>query len=481
MPDATAARTGRRRLRIATAWSYGQNLGRMAITTGLTLVLAVFLGPETFGVMSLALAFTGLIEMLQRQGLVPAIVARKNLSGADADTAFWLVTGVGLALTVGGVLVAPLWAGLNGLPTLADVVRVLALGIPVTSLVVVQEAVLRRQLAFKQLAIRTWVSAGAGGAVGVAGAFAGWGVWALVAQQLATVLVAAVVLWSVAGWRPRARFDRASARDLWSYSVRSTGASLAVFLGGRVDLLLAGPLFGPVVVGLYRMANRVTTLVVDVSARSIQAVSLPALAELQDDRAAFRDRLLRMQRQTTMVCVPALAVAAGVAGHIEGILGPGWVGTADALRVLAVGQVATSLTLLVGPALQAVGRPGVTAAVSWVWLVVGVGAVWGSSFVGGYARTTVLSLAVSGAALVATALHCLVAREVLGLSVRRMIVAWAPGLVGGTAAALAAHLTSTALDGASPWWGLLAGGAAGLAAGAGGTAAVIATARPRRR
>lgn len=261
-------------------WSYAQNLGRMGITSGLTLLLAIYLGPRAFGVMALALAFTGFAEMLQKQGLAPAIIARKDLDNRVADTAFWLVCAASIAVTVLAFVLAPLWSMLNDLPELTDVVRVLALGVPLTATAVVQEAILRRQMRFRSLAVRTWVSAGLGGAAGVAGAFLGWGVWALVAQQLVTNVMAVIVLWTVSSWRPHFSFDPAAARSLWSYSLRSVGGSIALFFGGRVDLLIAGPLFGAVVVGLYRLANRLTALVVDVSARSMQAVSLPALAAL---------------------------------------------------------------------------------------------------------------------------------------------------------------------------------------------------------
>jgi O-antigen/teichoic acid export membrane protein len=466
-------------LRSATLWSYAQTLGRMGITTGLTLVLAAFLGPRAFGVMALALAFTGLIEMLQKQGLMPAIIQRPDLRSREADTAFWMVCAVGLILTAAGLILAPYWATLNDLPELTDVIRILALGVPISSLVVVQEAVLLRSLGFKQLAIRTWVSAATGGAAGIAGAVLQWGVWALVAQQLTTSIVAAIVLWSVSSWRPGFHFDLTAARSLWTYSLRSIGGSIGLFFGARIDLLLAGPLFGPVVVGIYRMANRLTTLVVDVSARSMQAVALPALSALQDEMPAFRVRLTVMQRATTVLCLPALGIVAGAASGIESILGPQWVGVGTAVRLLVIGQAATSMCLLFGPSLQAAGRPGLSSVLIWVWLVTSAVflplAAW---IFGSGSGLIAVCVAVSASAVVALIAHCAVATRVLGLNVPHMLKAWLPGAVGGLAGALAAWGAAVALAERGPWLEVMVSGLVGLLAS--GVAVLLAAPDYRR-
>lgn len=454
--------TKRTNLRGAAAWSYAQNLGRMAITSGLTLILAAFLGPRVFGVMSLALAFTGLIEMLQKQGLAPAIVSRKELTGPQADTAFWLVVGIGMILTGIGVVIAPVWAGMNDLPELAGVVRVLACGIPITSLVVVQEALLTRELAFKALAVRTWVSAAIGGIVGVVGALLSWGVWALVAQQLTTSVVAAIVLWGVATWRPRLRVDLAAARTLWSYSMRSAGGSIGVFLGGRLDVLMAGPLFGPVIVGLYRMANRLTTLVVDISARSMQAVALPGLSALQDDIPAFRDRLLSMTRATTLLCMPALGIVIGMSDSIETILGAEWHGVSLAIRLVAIGQLATSGSLLIGPALQAVGRPGLTSLLAWCWVGTSALAIAGAAAFGSSALVSICA-GLSLSAIISTTSFVAVGMHIFRFKARRMWVAWFPGMVGGIAGALSSAAVAAVIAGAHSWARAVLAGASGLA------------------
>jgi O-antigen/teichoic acid export membrane protein len=422
-------------LRLAARWSYALSLGKMAISLGLAFVLAAMLGPRAFGVIAMALVFINFIEMLQQQGLMPAIVSRRVLTDRHADTAFWLVTAVGLACTIAAIVLAPWWADLNGLPELADVIRVLALTVPITSTVVIHEALLRRELAFKKLTVRTWVSLIAGGLAGVLGAVMGLGVWALVLQQVVTSVVAAIVLWTVSPWRPRFRVDRVAARELWSYSTRAASSSLGLFIGGRIDVLLTGLFFGPVVVGLYRLAQRLTSTAVDVTARGMQAVALPGLAGVQDDSAAFAARLLRMQRITSVMSLPLLGLVAGGASSLEGILGQEWQGTAVAIQVLVVMQAFAAVSLLLGPALQAWNRPGTLSIVIWVTSGLKVLALAVAAWLaGGSGGLVYLCIAMVAATAVGTSLLVVVACRVLRIRLATMLQAWVPGAVGALVA-----------------------------------------------
>lgn len=453
-------------LRVATRWSYTLSLGKMAISLSLAFVLAAILGPRAFGVIGMALVFINFVEMLQQQGLMPAIVSRKLLTERHADTAFWLVFAVGLACTIGAIVIAPWWANLNDLPELAGVIRVLALTVPLTSTIVIHEALLRRELAFKKLTVRTWTSLVAGGIAGVLGAVFGLGVWALVLQQVVTSVVAVIVLWTVSAWRPRFRVDRLAARELWSYSTRAASSSLGLFIGGRVDVLLTGLFFGPVIVGLYRLAQRLTSTAVDVTARGMQAVALPGLSGVQDDSAAFATRLLRMQRVTSVMALPLLGLLAGVASPLERILGTQWDGTATAIRLLAVMQAFTAISLLLGPALQAWNRPGALSIVIWISsglkILALVAAAWLEDSSGGLVA---LCVAMIAATAMSSILIVIVATRILRIRVADMLRPWIPGAVGALVAGVIA-LGLVWVLGLSPLLELAIGGSAGaIAAG----------------
>lgn len=448
-------------LRVATSWSYALSLGKMAISLSLAFVLAALLGPRAFGVIAMALVFINFVEMLQQQGLMPAIVSRKVLTERHADTAFWLVTMVGLVCTAAAFILAPWWAELNGLPELAPVIRVLALTVPLTSTVVIHEALLRRELAFKKLTVRTLVSLVAGGVAGVLGAVLGLGVWALVLQQVTTSVVVVIVLWTVSRWRPRFRVDRVAARELWSYSTRAASSSVGLFIGGRVDILLTGLFFGPVIVGLYRLAQRLTSTAVDVTARGMQAVALPGLSGVQDDSSEFATRLLRMQRITSLLALPLLGLVAGAALPLELILGQEWEGTATAIRLLALMQAFTAISLLLGPALQAWNRPGTLSIVIWISSGLKVLALASAAWLAdGSGGLIALCVAMIAATALSSMLIVVTASRVLSVRLADMARAWAPGSLGAVVALIGSWGLVWLLD-LPPLLELAVGGAAG--------------------
>ncbi|WP_193721663.1 lipopolysaccharide biosynthesis protein [Georgenia subflava] len=442
----------------------------MAVTTGLSLYLAVLLGPEPFGVIAMALVFTGFIEMIQQQGLMPAIISRVELRREHADTAFWLVVGVGLAMTVIGIAVAPVWAVLNDLPQLGRVIQVLALGVPLTSTAIVHEALLRRELDFKSLALRGWISVAIGGVAGVVAAFLGLGVWALVAQQLAMTLSGTIAIWLVSSWRPHWRFSKQAASELWSYATRSASGSIGLFLGSRLDVILSGLFFGPVLVGLYRMGQRLATLTVDVTARSIQQVSLPGLSELRVDEEQFGTRLRSLQRLASSLTLPALGVLAGCAAGVERVLGSGWTGLALTIQLIAAAQATRSVTLLIGPALQSIGRPGTLSITVWVWTGLTAAALVGASFAGDgslIGDLVALCGAIAFSTLAGSVFTLLVAFRVLPVRCIPFLSSCLPGAVGGViGGSAAAGVLTISLDW-PPLPHLALSGLAGIAVAAG--------------
>lgn len=240
------------RLGSAMGWAYAMDISSRVLGTAVTFILAALLGPEEFGLVALALVYVMFIDMLQRQGLSSAIVQRRSLDDDHLHSAFWMIATVSVTLTVGSVLLSGWWAGVNNTAQLQPVIIWLSALLPVNGLIVVQEAILRRQMRFRPLAVRNTIASLVGGLLGIAAAFAGLGVWALVVQQLSMATTKLGVLWFVTDWRPRLRFSRRHLKDLLSFSTGSFLTSLGVFVNSRTDAMLVGIFFGPAPIGLYR-------------------------------------------------------------------------------------------------------------------------------------------------------------------------------------------------------------------------------------
>lgn len=348
----------------------------------LLFVLAAVVGPEEFGLVVLAGVLVAFLQIFLEQGLGSALIQRPNLREEEIDSAFWGVMVMGVALYGCALALSSWWASANGAERLQGLFSIMALSLPLGAATTVQEALLRREMRFKSLAGRSAIAVAVGAVVGFGGAFAGWGAWALVAQELSRRTASLVVLWSVGTWRPKLRFSWASLRRLAKFSLSTLVGRLGVYANRRAEVILLGLFVAPVAVGLYRFADRLMNLGLDLTSRPVSAVSLPYLSRLQHDSQAFRGAVRRNLRLAGLLCLPALAAIASAGPALIAALPAKWGPAALPLQLLCLVGAAQAVTLITGPALNALGRPLHVSGM--LWLLAGVKVV---------AMISVLSLA----------------------------------------------------------------------------------------
>lgn len=349
----------------AVKWSYITQGSEQGLNALLTFVFAAVLGPRDFGLVAMAMAYILFAKMLLEQGLVPALVQRKDLKQEHLDSVFYLNLALSLVLVALSVGFSKWWAGMNHLPLLAPVISVLSLAIPLEGLTIVQRAVLSREMDFKSFSIRSVVAITAGGIVGLAMAFTHFGVWSLVGKQLATDFVGLVALWRLGDWRPGRNFSVGAIRELLHFSAGAFAGNLGLFLNAQSDALLVGLFFGPIPVGLYRLASRLTSMVVTVATNSLQIASFPQFCRLQDKPAELRQSVLSCLRFAAVLTIPALAGLAMVGHNVLAAIGPQWLDAKNALWILCLVAMVQPLSYFGGPLLQAKGKPHYLAAFVW--------------------------------------------------------------------------------------------------------------------
>jgi PST family polysaccharide transporter len=191
--------------------------------------------------------------------------------------------------------------------------------------------------------MRAIVATIGGGLAGIGLAAAGFGVWALVAQQLAAAVLSVVLLWRISPWRPRLSFSGPDFRDLFGFGINVVGSDFLSFLSRNLDNLLIGAVLGTVPLGLYAVGYRILavsqTLLLNVARR----ITFPAFARLQHDPERLVRAYFRVTRTGAAIILPGYVALALVAPEMTVVLfGERW---AEA------GLVAATL-FLIGPVLS---------------------------------------------------------------------------------------------------------------------------------
>lgn len=340
-------------------------------------VLTRLLSPEAFGLVAMATVVTAILQVFVDAGFVTVLVQKKDLSPKDSSTAFW--TSLGLSIVLYGALffAAPLLSLLFNEPDLTNVLRVLGLGLPIWSLAQVPAALLERSFGFRSLAIRQVIGAVCGAAAAIPVAFAGGGVWALVAQVLVTNAASVVVLWSSTPWRPRWEFSLTSLRSMWAMGTRVIGIGLLDALQQNIDKLIVGAAFSAQELGYYFLAQRIGTILIELVTTVMSRVTLTTFSKVQDDLPRLNRIFLQMTFASAAIGVPMFGLVAVLAAQIVPFaFGPGWEATVPIMWILAGGWAFGAVMYFDRNAFLAIGRANVALSVAVLQNVVGVALVF---------------------------------------------------------------------------------------------------------
>lgn len=320
--------------------------------------LARLLAPGDFGLLALAEVILNLAQVLFDQGFTDAIVQRHVLEQAHLDTAFWINLVIGLLLAVLSVLFASMIASLYKQPLLKPIIRWISISIVLRTFSSVQQAILKRKLRFKYLAIGALLSWTIGGTTGVILAFMNFGVWSLVTMHIVKQATESIILWVVSDWRPGLSISKRHLKELFSFGINILGVRLAQFLNRRVGDLLIGYFLGTVVLGYFSIAFRIFSLANQLLVDSVNAITLPLFSRLQKDCQRLQQTYYMVVQFVTFYAFPAFVGIAVIApGLMTIVFGTKWIASIPILQILAFLGILYSITYFNGTIIVSVGKP----------------------------------------------------------------------------------------------------------------------------
>lgn len=317
----------------------GQGL-RMLVQFGGIILLARLLTPHDYGLMAMVTAIVGVAEILRDFGLSSAAVQARQVSREQRDNLFWINSGIGLLLALAVFASAHAIAGFYREPALVVISQALALTFLLNGMTTQYRAHLSRGLRFGQLALGDVGGQVAGLAVAVAVALAGFGFWALVAQQLVQSLVTLLLVVLCARWLPGGYRRRAPMREFLGFGWNLMLAQLLGYASRNVGQVLIGARVGADALGLYNRAFQLLMMPLNQINAPATTVALPVLSQLQDDPARFSAFLLRGQTVMVHLIVALFAFACAQALPLMVlVLGEQWRPAVPLFQWLAIGGI----------------------------------------------------------------------------------------------------------------------------------------------
>lgn len=294
-------------------WKFFERIGIQFIQFAVSIVLARILSPDDFGLVALIMIFTTIANVFVQSGLNTALIQKKDTDDLDYCTVFY--ASLALAFTLYGILyvTAPTIANFYGKESLVPVLRVLSTTLIIGAFNSVQIAYISKKMMFKKLFYRSLGAMLPSGAIGIIFALCGFGVWALVFQQLSNGILGVTIMLFTVPWRPKLLFSFKRLKALFSFGWKLLCSSLLDASYNNLRGLIIGKIFTPADLAYYNRGDHLPSLLANNINSSIQSVMLPSLAEYQNDKPQMKRLMRRAIKTSSFVVIPILIGMAAIA------------------------------------------------------------------------------------------------------------------------------------------------------------------------
>ncbi|WP_354142505.1 oligosaccharide flippase family protein [Bradyrhizobium sp. NP1] len=372
-PQSTPHQSLARRAAGGAAWIAAEMFAVQGASLLVFGVIARFVSPSEFGIISICIVILHTTKSLLIDNFGYAVIRKPEADHLEYTTAFWMTIAFSLLSFLVLEATADLLQRMFEISGFATTMREMAIVILIMGLARTHECWMFRHFQFRLLAIRSIAAAIAGGGVGIALAARGYGIEALVAQQVVTYLTALVALWGACPWKPVFSISKSAAGEIFRFVGQTTPGGFLGILSQNCDTLLVAYFFGPANTGLYSVAKRLRLAMQLVASAPINGIALPTLADAQREPERLRRVLSQANGIVCAVCAPLFLGVAAVADDVITLLfGSRWAAAAPILQWLAAGGVAAALLACNDAVFAVRGRPIWTFYVSAAYTILAV-------------------------------------------------------------------------------------------------------------
>lgn len=338
-------------------WRFAERCGAQGVSLVVSIVLARLLAPEVYGTIALVTVFTTILNVFVDSGLGNALIQKKDADDLDFSTVFFFNIAMCCMLYTVLFLAAPLIAAFYNIDELVPVVRVLGLTLVISGVKNVQQAYVSRTMQFKRFFFATLGGTIGAAIIGIAMAYYGFGVWALVAQQIFNATVDTIILWVTVKWRPKRIFSWKRLKVLFSFGWKLLASALLETFYNNIRQLIIGKLYTSSDLAQYNRGKQFPDLIVSNINTSIDSVLLPVMSKLQDDPKQIKAMTRRSIKTSTYIMAPLMMGLAFCAESIVGlILTDKWLPCVPFLRIFCITYMFYPIHTANLNAIKAMGR-----------------------------------------------------------------------------------------------------------------------------
>lgn len=287
-------------------WSMMERFSTMGIQLLCTLVIAQFLTPMDFGVVSMMSIFLSFSSILVDSGFGQALIRKQSVTEEDYSSVFYFNIFLSIIIYVLGYIFSPLIADFYNEPMLTSLLRVSFLVMFCYGFSVVQQARLFKELNFSLVSKISLLSVILSGIVGIIMAYLLKNAWSLVLQALSLAFFRTVFMWIFSKWMPKLVFSWKSINKFLKFSLNLLGTNMIASITDNLASLFIGRAYNSTELGNYTVPNKIQVSVSGTISFSIHRVSYSVMSSFQDEIEKLRDYSQKIVAMAFFIIAPIM-------------------------------------------------------------------------------------------------------------------------------------------------------------------------------
>ena len=338
-------------------WRFAERCGAQLVTFIVSIVLARILTPSDYGTIALVTVFTTILQVFIDSGLSTALIQKKDADDLDFSSVFYFNFVICIILYLIMFVSAPFIADFYKDSSLVSIVRVIGLTLIISGVKGVQQSYVSRHMLFKRFFFSTLGGTIFSAVLGIIMAYAGFGVWAIVFQQLSNNAIDTLILWITVKWRPIKKFSWSRLKNLLSFGWKMLASSLLDTVYNNLRNMIIGKLYTSADLAFYNQGDKFPKLIVTNINTSIDSVLLPTMSNEQDNHVRVKDMTRRAIKISTYIMAPLMIGLAFCAKPIvQIVLTDKWLPCVPYLQIFCISYLFWPIHTANLNAIKAMGR-----------------------------------------------------------------------------------------------------------------------------
>ncbi len=409
-------------------WSFGERIGAQLVSLVVSIVLARLLVPEDYAIVGVVTIFFNFANVIIASGLNTALIQKKNSTPTDYSTILFTCLGVAAAIYAALFFAAPFIASAYKLEMVTPVIRIMSLTLIVNAVKSILTAYICNTLQFKKLFFSTIVGTLISAAIGIGMAMSGFGVWALVAQQMINAVAGTALLFVTTRFKILWTFSTKSFKELFGYGWKIFVTSIISVLYDEINPIIVGLKFSAVDLSFYTKGKSFPSLLNSTIGNTLSTVLFPVISKVQDDMEAVLSITRKYIRMASYLIFPLMCGFFAVSeSFVRLLLTEKWMSATPYIQIFCISYMFDIIQVGNLQAIKAIGRSDISLILEIVkkaayFIIIG-------AFVFFSDNPVMLAVSAIVCTLVATVINTFPNRKLIGYKYRYQIADIVPNLI----------------------------------------------------